>query len=91
MVLEHNSLIKLLKASFSQIAKKRKTNEIYIESQIYDSYSKIQEIFKEANKKIIIIENYVDNTFHDNYVKPNIELGTGKNNNLNIKNLFLLS
>ena len=44
---------------------KRKINEIYFDGQIYDAYSKIQEIFKEAKNKLVIIDGYADTTTLD--------------------------
>ena len=52
LVIEHDSEIKLLKESIGKIEEKKKTNEIYFNGQIYDAYSKIQDIFKNAVKKI---------------------------------------
>ena len=37
-------------------------NEIYFDGQIYDAYSKIQDIFKSADKRLIIVDAYADNT-----------------------------
>ena len=65
LVLEHDSEIKLLRDSFSKIEEKRKVNEIYFNGQIYDAYSKIQDIFKSYTKKLIIIDAYADNTLLD--------------------------
>ena len=62
MVLEHDCQIKLLKDSFEKIEEKKKVNEIYFSGQIYDAYSKIQEIFNSANKNLVIIDAYADNT-----------------------------
>ena len=59
LVLKHDSEIRLLKESFGKIEEKRKVNEIYFDGQIYDAYSKIQDIFKSANKRIIIIKRVV--------------------------------
>lgn len=74
LVLEHDSEIKLLKESFGKIEEKRKVNEIYFNGQIYDAYSKIQDIFKSATKKIIIIDEYADNTLLDIIKRLNIEV-----------------
>lgn len=74
LVLEHDSEIKLLKESFSKIEEKRKVNEIYFNGQIYDAYSKIQDIFKIATKKIIIIDAYADNSLLDIIKRLNIEV-----------------
>ena len=65
MVLEHDEKIKLIQNSFNKLEEKRKVNEIYFEGQIFDAYSKIQDIFKEASDKLIIIDCYADNTLLD--------------------------
>ena len=83
LVLEHDSEIKLLKESFGKIEEKRKVNEIYFNGQIYDAYSKIQDIFKIATKKLIIIDTYADNTLLDIIKRLNIEvIVITKSNNL---------
>ena len=74
LVLEHDSEIKLLKESFGKIEEKRKVNEIYFNGQIYDAYSKIQDIFKSATKKLIIIDAYADNTLLDIIKRLNIDV-----------------
>ena len=74
LVLEHDSEIKQLKDSFSKIEAKRKVNEIYFNGQIYDAYSKIQDIFKSATKKLIIIDAYADNTLLDIIKRLDIEV-----------------
>ena len=65
LVMEHDYDIKLLKESFSKFEEKRKVNEIYFSGQIYDAYSKIKDILKEAKKDIIIIDAYADKTVLD--------------------------
>ena len=50
-VLKNTEDIKLLQESFQKFEEKRKDNEIYFNGQIFDAYSKIQEIFKTARKK----------------------------------------
>lgn len=74
LVLEHDSEIKLLKESLSKIEEKRKVNEIYFNGQIFDAYSKIQEIFKTATKNLIIIDAYADNSLLDIIKKLNVEV-----------------
>ena len=74
LVLEHDSEIKLLKESFGKIEEKRKINEIYFNGQIYDAYSKIQDIFKITTKKLIIIDAYADNTLLDIIKRLNVEV-----------------
>ena len=65
LVIEHDSQIKLLQESFHKFEEKKKVSEIYFDGQIYDAYSKIQEIFKEAKNKLIIIDGYADTTILD--------------------------
>ena len=65
MLLEHEYKIKLLQDSFQKIEEKKRVNEIYFNGQIYDAYSKIQEIFNSANNNLVIIDAYVDNTILD--------------------------
>ena len=83
MLLEHEYKIKLLQDSFQKIEEKKKVNEIYFNGQIYDAYSKIQEIFKSANKSLVIIDAYVDNTILDIIKRLNINVTIiTKSNNL---------
>ena len=74
LVLKHDSEIKLLKKSFTKIEEKKKINEIYFNGQIYDAYSKIQEIFKSAKKKLVIIDAYADNTLLDIIKRLNVKI-----------------
>lgn len=64
-VIKNAKDIKLLQQSFSKFEEKRKVNEIYFNGQIFDAYSKIQEIFNESRKQIIIIDAYADYTILD--------------------------
>lgn len=82
MVLEHDSQIKLLQSTFNKLEEKKKVNEIYFDGQIYDAYSKIQEIFKEAKNDLIIIDGYADNTILDiiKRLKVNVTIITKPNN-----------
>lgn len=81
LVLENHNLIKrnsqdikLLQESFHKFEEKKIINEIYFNGQIYDAYSKIQDIFKRATKKLIIIDSYADNTTLDIIKRLNIEV-----------------
>ena len=73
-VLKNTEDIKLLQESFSKFEEKKKINEIYFNGQIFDAYSKIQEIFKETKKKLIIIDAYADNTILDIIKRLNIDV-----------------
>ena len=64
-IIEMENDVKLLQVSFDKLEEKRKVNEIYFDGQIFDAYSKIQEIFKRATKELIIIDAYADNTILD--------------------------
>ena len=74
LVIEHDSQIKLLQDSFQKFEEKKEVNEIYFDGQIYDAYSKIQEIFKEAKSKLVIIDSYADNTILDIIKRLNIKV-----------------
>ena len=66
--------VKLLQESFQKFEEKKKINEIYFDGQIYDSYSKILEIFKGATNDLIIIDAYADNTILDIIKRLNINV-----------------
>lgn len=65
LVLEDHDKLKLLETSFKKFEEKRCDNEIYFNGQVFDAYSKIQEIFNSANESLIIIDAYADNTILD--------------------------
>ena len=73
-VLKNTEDIKLLKESFKKFEEKRKVNDIYFNGQIYDAYSKIQDIFKSSTKKLVIIDAYADNTLLDITKRLDIEV-----------------
>ena len=58
LVIKDNERINLLEESFLKLEEKEKINHIFYEVQIYDAYSLLIDIFKEANEEIIIIDNY---------------------------------
>lgn len=51
-VMKNTEDIKLLQESFKKFDEKRRFSEIYFNGQIYDAYSKILEIFKDAKKTL---------------------------------------
>ena len=73
-LIEHDKDIKLLQESFQKFEENRKINEIYFNGQIFDAYCKIYEIFNDAKKELIIIDNYADNTILDIVKRLNIEV-----------------
>ena len=74
LVLEDHNRINMLENSFQKLDEKRKTSEIYFNGQIYDAYSKIQEIFSEAKSEIIIIDAYADFTILDIIKRLNVKI-----------------
>ena len=56
IVLEDHSKLKLLEDSFYKLSEKRKASEIYFNGQIFDAYSRIINIFKEAKKELICMQ-----------------------------------
>ena len=51
---------------FNQLQQEENIKQkIFFESQIWDSYSLIKKIKKKANKKILIIDNYIDKSILD--------------------------
>ena len=82
-VLKNTEDIKLLQETLTKFEEKKKINEIYFNGQIFDAYSKIQEIFSETKKKLIIIDAYADNTILDIIKRLNIDvIIITKSNNL---------
>ena len=91
LVLEDHKKIKALESSFAKFEEKRKVNEIYFDGQIYDAYSKIQEIFNEATKEITIIDSYADYTLLDIIKRLNVKTTIiTKPSNLLAKNDILI-
>ena len=82
-VLKHEKEIKLIKDYLVKLNEKEKTNEIYFDGQIYDAYSKIQQIFAKAKTKIVIIDSYADYTLLDIIKRINVDvIIITKSNNL---------
>ena len=73
-ILEHDHNIRLLQKSFVKLEEKKKINEIYFNGQIYDAYSKILNILKEAKKEIIIIDSYADKEVLDIIKNLNVKV-----------------
>jgi hypothetical protein len=65
MTIRHDSEIKMLQESFDKLEENKEVNEIYFSGKIYDAYSKVLDIFKEANNELIIIDRYTDKTILD--------------------------
>ncbi len=66
-LLEHDEEFQEL---YNQIqTNKELTQKIFFNGQIYDAYSLIIDLIQKANKKIVIIDNYVDKTILDMLTK----------------------
>ena len=65
LVIENRNKIKLLEDSFDAFRKVEQDHTIYFDGQVYDAYSKIQNILSVANKEAVIIDGYADNTLLD--------------------------
>ena len=89
LVLEDHNKLKTLEDSFNKLEEKRKYTEIYFSGQIYDAYSKIQEIFKNADKSLVIIDAYADNTILDiiKRLKIGVTIITKPNNLLTLQDI----
>ena len=74
LVLNDHDKIKALEISFKKFEKKKTTNEIFFNGQIFDAYSKLYEIFNTARKKLIIIDAYADNIILDIIKRLNIKV-----------------
>ena len=68
-LLEHD---KKFDKVFDQLQNERNIKQkIFFEGQIYDAYSLIIDIIKKANKKILIIDNYIDDSVLKMLAKKN--------------------
>ena len=74
MLIKHDNEIKLLQESFSKLEEKEKINHIFYEGQVYDAYSLLIDIFNEAKKEIIIIDNYADKSILDMITNLNVKV-----------------
>ena len=74
LVIKDNERINLLEESFSKLEEKEKINHIFYDGQIYDAYSLLIDIFKEAEKEIIIIDNYADKSILDMITNLNVRV-----------------
>ncbi len=59
-LLEHDEKIEKIFSKFD-----KESEYLYLPGEIYDSYSKVLDIFKSANKELIIIDGYADKSLLD--------------------------
>ena len=74
IILNHEERILKLEESFDKLNEKEKINAIFYEGQIYDAYSLLIDIFKEAVKEIIIVDNYADKSILDMITNINVKV-----------------
>jgi len=79
-VLKNTEDIRLLQEYFNNI---KKSDGLFFEGQIYDSYSLLLDIFSIVKREIIIIDNYIDKNLLDilRKIDKNIIIITNKYNN----------
>ena len=63
-----------LEESFDKLNEKEKINAIFYEGQIYDAYSLLIDIFKDAKEEIIIVDNYADKSILDMITNLNVKV-----------------
>ena len=73
-VMKNTEDIKLLQESFNKLEEKRKNNEIFFKGQIYDAFSLLKNILKEAKENITIIDNYLDTEILDVIMDINVNV-----------------
>ncbi len=85
-LLEHNKKFDII---FNELQKDRETEfkqKIFYKGQIYDAYSLVIDLIKKAKTKLVIIDNYIDNTVLNMLTKKNkdveVHLLTSQNCNL---------
>ena len=74
IIVNHENRILKLEESFDKLNEKEKINAIFYEGQIYDAYSLLIDIFNEAKKEIIIIDNYADKSILDMITNLNVKV-----------------
>ena len=88
-LLEHDKKFDEVFNELQNNKEEKATSKIFYNGQIYDSYSLIIKIIKEANKKILIIDNYIDDTILEMLSKKNkeVEVVVLTSNNCNLTKL----
>ena len=86
-LLEHDKKFDII---FNQLQHEESINQrIFFQGQIFDAYSLIVDIIKKANKKILIIDNYVDDNILKMLTKKkkNVEVVILTSDKSNIQNI----
>ena len=76
--------IKLLQESFDKLETAKEINHVYFNGKVYDTYSKVLDIFSEAKNELIVVDRYTDKTFLDmiRNIDCKVILITGKKSKL---------
>lgn len=74
VLLNHDEKINQLFNKFECKESKESKEKIYFEGQIYEAYSKLNDILKEAKIELIIIDNYADKTLLDMISNLNVNV-----------------
>ena len=72
------------------LEEKKVVNEIYFNGQIYDAYSKIVDIIKEAKEELIMIDGYADKTVLDMIRKVSCRVFLITKNQNSLSNMDLI-
>ena len=70
-LLEHDRKFNDIFNEFQKYQQENFKQKIFFEGQIYDAYSLIVDIIKRANEKILIIDNYIDDSILKMLTKKN--------------------
>ena len=91
-LLEHNKKFDEVFDKLEQKNEKETNQKIFFDGQIWDSYNLIIKLIKKANKKILIIDNYIDDSILEmiSKKKKNVEVVILTSNNSNISKLDIL-
>jgi len=83
LVMEHDSDIKLIKASLDGLNSSKNYSGLFFDGQIYDAYSLLLDILGQAKENITIIDNYIDKSLLDvlSKIDKDILIITNKYNN----------
>ena len=88
-LLEHDKKFDEVFNELQNNKEEKVTSKIFYNGQIYDAYSLIIKIIKEAKEKILIIDNYIDDTILEMLSKKNkeVEVVVLTSNNCNLTKL----
>lgn len=88
-LLDHDKKFDIVFDELQEKKKQEENQRIFFEGQIWDAYKLIIDIIKKAEKKILIIDNYIDDSVLEMLAKKkeNVEVVILTSNNSNISKL----